>query len=93
MRADGRPDREGFFPHETLDRYAQRIKLYRAPIESSQSGRYKMPSRVTVGRFALENPRGRFYCIVRGHALAIINGTIYDWWPRPRRILLHVWKF
>lgn len=32
----------------------------------------------TINRFVDENPEGRFYCVVRGHAFAIVNGIVYD---------------
>lgn len=33
---------------------------------------------MTLKRFAKENPKGAFYILVRGHALAIIDGIIVD---------------
>jgi hypothetical protein len=33
---------------------------------------------MTLKRFAAENPKGAFYIIVKGHALAIIDGQIVD---------------
>ena len=33
---------------------------------------------VTIGTFCKYHPTGRFYCIVRGHALAIVDGVVQD---------------
>ena len=33
---------------------------------------------MTLKRFAKENPKGAFYIIIKGHALAIIDGVIVD---------------
>jgi len=33
---------------------------------------------VTIGTFCKYHPKGRFYCIVRGHALAIVDGVVQD---------------
>lgn len=40
---------------------------------------------VTVEAFRKANPVGRFVVLVRGHALALIDGVLYgDWAPRSR---------
>jgi len=88
--AAGRPDRKGWYPHEFLDTLGKRLQVN--PDLPTYAGR-RLPSRMTVGRFAKENPRGRFYCVVRGHALAIVDGAIIDWRPSPARILLTAWEF
>jgi hypothetical protein len=33
---------------------------------------------VTIGTFCKYHPHGSFYCIVRGHALAIVDGVVQD---------------
>lgn len=33
---------------------------------------------ISLKKFAEQNPKGVFYIIVRGHALAIVNGTVVD---------------
>lgn len=32
----------------------------------------------TVEQFAMQHPKGRFYISVMGHALSMIDGTVYD---------------
>lgn len=33
---------------------------------------------VTIGTFCKFHPHGRFYCIVKGHAFAIVDGVVQD---------------
>jgi len=33
---------------------------------------------ITIATFCKQNPHGRFYCLVRGHALAIVDGVVQD---------------
>ena len=33
---------------------------------------------VTIGTFCKYHTKGRFYCIVKGHALAIVDGVVQD---------------
>lgn len=46
---------------------------------------YSNDNRITINRFIKENPRGRFYCLVRGHAIAIVDGVLHDFEEKPRR--------
>ena len=46
------------------------------------NGRY-----VTIKKFCEDNPRGRFFVLVRGHALAIVDGVVYDHLDKSRRIV------
>jgi len=35
-------------------------------------------SQVSIGVFCKYHPHGSFYCIVRGHAFAVVNGVVQD---------------
>lgn len=39
---------------------------------------YEGKHEVTIGTFCKYHPTGRFYCIVRGHAFAIVDGVVQD---------------
>lgn len=39
---------------------------------------YEPTDGMTVSDFALANDDGRFFLIVRGHALAVVDGTVWD---------------
>jgi hypothetical protein len=34
--------------------------------------------RITLNQFIKQNPRGRFYVVVRGHAVGIVDGVCID---------------
>ena len=34
---------------------------------------------MTINRFVKTHPRGSYYVLVRGHALAVVDGTVQDW--------------
>jgi hypothetical protein len=34
--------------------------------------------KISVKKFIKQNPKGRFFCVRRGHAFAVVNGVIYD---------------
>lgn len=51
------------------------------------SGQY-----VTLRKFCEENPQGRFFVLVRGHALAVVDGVVYDHSDKPRRVVKWVMK-
>jgi hypothetical protein len=87
-----RPMRRGCWPNTVADMLGARVEINRDRAACSGADWYKLP-RMTVGRFARENPRGRFYVVVAGHALAIIDGIIHDWYARPTRAILAAWKF
>lgn len=48
-------------------------------------GEYSNNNRITINQFTKKHPNGRFYCIVRGHAIAIIDGVVYDYKEAGRR--------
>jgi len=50
---------------------------------------------MSVGTFAKEYPKGNYYILVRGHALAINDGKILDhknFLSKPKRLVKHAWK-
>lgn len=50
---------------------------------------------MSVGTFAKEYPKGNYYILVRGHALAINDGKILDHktlLSKSKRIIKHAWK-
>jgi len=49
---------------------------------------------ITLGRYALAHPEGRYCLRVRGHVVAVIDGVIYDLGePKLRAIVTNAWKF
>lgn len=50
-----------------------------------KEGPYSRSNRITLSQFCKKHPEGRYYVSVTGHALAVIDGTVYDHSDRPRR--------
>jgi hypothetical protein len=47
----------------------------------------------TLAKFIRENPVGTFYVLKRGHAFAVVNGTLIDTWKvGPRSRCTQAWK-
>lgn len=54
---------------------------------------YNSSNRITIGQFLKKHPKGKFYCCVRGHAFAIIDGVLYDHSERLRRQITFAYRF
>ena len=48
-------------------------------------GPYSKTNRITLKNFLDKHSEGRFYVCVRGHALAVVDGVIYDYREGLRR--------
>lgn len=48
-------------------------------------GPYSEENRTTLAKFCKDHPKGRYYVLVRGHALAVKDGVVYDFMDKPRR--------
>lgn len=56
-------------------------------------GPYSRKNKITVGKFIKQHPTGRFFVVVRGHALSIIDGEIIDWNEKGlRRQVISAWR-
>ena len=54
---------------------------------------YNSNNRITIGQFVKKHPVGKFYCCVRGHAFAIIDGVLYDHSDKLRRQITFAYRF
>lgn len=55
-------------------------------------GPYTKTNRISLGEFCKRHPEGRYYVLVRGHALAVIGGIVHDCWHKPRRQVTGAWR-
>ena len=59
---------------------------------------YKQPNgsiktrAMNLSTFCKRYPRGRYYILVQGHALSIIDGEIVDHTDKPKRRIRYAWK-
>jgi len=79
LRRFGRKWRKGMLTYEIEDalKHCKRYKVVKGP--------YSSKKRVTLKRFTQEHSVGRYYVLVRGHALAVIDGVVVDHTDKPRR--------
>ena len=47
---------------------------------------------ITLNQFCKRYPKGRFYVLVAGHALAIVDGVIHDHSYKPRRHVIKAYR-
>lgn len=57
-----------------------------------KSGPYTENNKISLGQFCKEHPVGRYWVRVRGHALAVIDGVIYDHSYKPRRMVVKAFR-
>jgi len=48
-------------------------------------GPYTRENRIQLNKFCEKHPKGRYYVALCGHAIAVIDGVVYDHSDRPRR--------
>lgn len=52
-----------------------------------REGPYSRLNKVSISRFCREHPKGRFYIAVSGHAIAVVDGVVFDTVDAPRRMV------
>ena len=50
-------------------------------------GPYSSSNKVSLSTFCKNHPKGRFYVAVSGHAIAVVDGVVYDYKDAPRRMV------
>lgn len=50
-------------------------------------GPYTRTNRISVSKFCKQHDKGRYYVCVRGHAFAIKDGVVYDYYAGPKRLI------
>jgi hypothetical protein len=73
--AVGRKPRRGMYRHQTDAAIA---KITGNPDAKGVYVRRSIGPYPTFAQFARENPKGRFFVIKRGHAVALIDGVYHD---------------
>ena len=57
-----------------------------------KKGEYSSSNRITLKKFTEKHPEGKYYILVRGHALSVIDGVVYDYIDKPRRQVTGAWR-
>lgn len=74
---------------EVLDKQVVRVKAeqdYKQPDGSIKT------RDMTLSTFSKKYLRGKYYILVKGHALAVIDGEIVDHTDKPKRRIRYAWK-
>lgn len=66
--------------------------MQRCPKTKMRAGPYTENNRISLERFCKAHPEGRYWVFVRGHALAVIDGVIYDHSHKPRRMVQKAYR-
>ena len=84
------PQAEGFsYAKEVMGKDVIRVKAeqdYKQPDGSIKT------RAMNLSTFAKKFKRGKYYILVQGHALAVINGEIVDHTDKPKRRIRYAWK-
>lgn len=84
------PTTEGFsYARDVMGKDVIRVKAeqdYKQPDGSIKT------RDMNLSTFAKKYPRGKFYILVKGHALAIIDGEIVDHTDKPKRRVYYAWE-
>jgi hypothetical protein len=68
----GRRYRKGMLTKEVEEALSKSKHYY------FKKGTYDRNNKITINQFVKKHPVGKYYLIVRGHALAVIDGVVYD---------------
>lgn len=71
----------------SVDKFAEILSEY-----TIKKGPYDWDNKIPLGQFCKKHPVGRYFVVVRGHALAVIDGVIYDHSYKPRRMVVGAWR-
>jgi hypothetical protein len=87
----------GSFPQAVGKDYAKKVLSQEVERVKAEHD-YKQPDGsiktrdMNLSTFTKKYPRGKYYILVKGHALAIINGEIVDHTDKPKRRIRYAWK-
>ena len=77
MKAAGRKDRKGTYNLTIHNTITQEYDGKKA-VQLNHIGTGKDQRQVSIGTFCKYRTTGSYYCIVRGHAFAVVNGVVQD---------------
>lgn len=79
LKQHGRPNRRGMFTKEITSalKACKKSKIVFGPYSGS--------NRISIKEFLQKHNKGRYYILVRGHAIAVVDGVLYDYKEGMRR--------
>lgn len=55
-------------------------------------GPYSEGNRISLNQFCIKHPKGAYYVRVRGHAIAVVDGVVYDHTHKPKRMVIQAFR-
>lgn len=76
--------------HGRLHRKGMKLNEIHAALKSCTKARvkfgpYTQKNKIALSKFVKQHPKGRYYVLVRGHALCVKDGVVHDYKDGPRR--------
>lgn len=81
LKEHGRKNREGIYTRDVFP-----VVLTNMGIKH-RVGPYSATNKVSLKKFCEAHPKGRYVVTSSGHAMAVIDGVVYDWGDKPRRMV------
>lgn len=85
------------FPQAEGKEYASKV-LNQAVVRVKAEQDYKQPDGsiktrdMNLSTFCKRYPKGKYYILVKGHALAVVDGEVIDHTDKPKRRIRYAWK-
>ena len=86
LKSHGRQTRKGMFTRDIENMF---LSIKKSKV---RKGPYTKQNRITLGKFIAKHPEGRFFVLVRGHALCVIDGVLFDHNESTRRQVTSAWR-
>ena len=86
LKSHGRQTRKGMFIRDIENMF---LSIKKSKV---RKGPYTKQNRITLGKFIENHPEGRFFVLVRGHALCVIDGVLFDHNESTRRQVTSAWR-
>ena len=80
MKKIGRPPKKGIDTSVFIETFPKSLVNTKYKV-----GPYSRKNKITIARFCKEHPVGRYFIVLKGHAIAIVDGVVYDYKHAPRR--------
>ena len=71
--------------------FKEQMEVFRPEVKVVE-GPYNSKNKITINQFCKKHPNGAYLIGVRGHALAIIDGNVYDHSFRIKRQVNSAWR-
>lgn len=82
LKAYGRQRGKGLYTHQVFPQVFKDMEI------KHKIGPYTRKERISLKKFCEKHPKGRYVVCSSGHAMAVVDGVVYDWGDKPRRLVV-----